>query len=75
MPPVLPTVSAAAVSAQSEAGEEDGADDEYHAGDDRHPGSGLVDAGRSGFVRRWDGCGCNFLFKCFSHSAILAVPL
>ena len=62
---------AAAVTAQRETGKEDGANDEHHAGDDSHPGSSPIDAGRPVFVRLRDGCGCGFLLKCFSHVAIL----
>jgi len=75
MPPLLPAVPATAMPAECEAGEEDGADDEYHAGDDRHPGSGLINAGRPGCVREWDGRGLGFLLKCFSHRAILAAAV
>jgi hypothetical protein len=44
--------SAIAGAAQRETGEEDRADDKDHAGDDRHPGSGLIDPRGPVFVRR-----------------------
>jgi hypothetical protein len=74
---MMPTVSAATVSAQHKTSEEDGANDEDHAGDDRHPGGGLVDPVGPTLVRwqGWDGCGCRFLLKCFSHNAIVADPV
>lgn len=49
---MLPAMSAAIVAAQCEAGKENGADDEHHPGDDRHPGSGLIDPRGPVFVRR-----------------------
>lgn len=69
--------SAATVSAQYETGEEDGANDEHHPGDDRHPGGGLVNPVGPTLVRwqGWDGCGCRFLLECFSHDAIVADPV
>ena len=66
---------AATVPAQRETGEEDGANDEHHACDDRHPGGSPIDAGRPVFVRLRDGCGCRFLLKCFSHMAILTAAI
>jgi hypothetical protein len=70
---MVSTESAIAVAAQCEAGEEDGANDEDNAGDDRHPGSGLIDPVGTMLARqsRRDGCGRRFLLKCFSHVAIL----
>jgi hypothetical protein len=69
---MVAAVSAAAM-AQHETGEEDGANDEDNAGDDRHPGSGLIDPVGTMLARRSrrDGCGRRFLLKCFSHVAIL----
>ena len=74
---MMPTVSAATVSAQHKTGEENGANDEDHACDDRHPGGGLVNPVGPTLVRwqGWDGCGCRFLLECFSHNAIVADPV
>jgi len=74
---MLPTMSAATVAAQNETSKEDGADDEYHPGDDAHPGGGLVDPAGPKFVRRrgWDGCGFGILLNYFSHDAIVADPV
>ena len=77
MVPAGPAGPAAAVAAQRETGEEDGANDEHDAGDDRHPGSGLVDPG--GPVLMWTrqlgGRGLGLLLSCFSHVAILTDPV
>jgi hypothetical protein len=75
MSAMMSAESAAAVTAQRETGEKDRANDEHHAGDDRHPGSSPIDAGRPVFVRLRVGCGCRFLLKCFSHVAILTAAV
>jgi hypothetical protein len=77
MPAIVPAGPAAAMTAQRETGEEDGANDEHHAGDNRHPGSSLVDPAGTVFARRWrwDGCCRWFFLKCFSHMAIVAAEV
>ena len=77
MSAVMAAGAAVTVSAQCKTGEEDGADDEHHTGDDRHPGSGLVDpiGSMSARRRRRNGCGCGILLECFSHAAIVTASV
>jgi hypothetical protein len=74
---MMPTISTSTVPAKHETGEENGADDEHHAGHNRHPGRGLVGPIWPPVVRRrgWHGCGYGFLLKCFSHNAIVDHPV